>query len=227
VTRPPWHRPIASTDTDTGTGATTNFFYLDCGIEAVPLPCVPKRPRPRSQGRPTATFRRSIHPHSSPPFPFPICCPSHSYPTLVMVIDTKLPPDDSAPLPAPPPAYAPPSQEPSPNPPPQFQQYPPSSGQNYSGSPPQWNAPVTGSQSIPPEEWVGQQYRNQRKSSSRRSHFPDHNVFSVFAQCARGNHDETTSFGLCGIICAILLFPIGLIFLWYAMICLLPGRQRR
>jgi hypothetical protein len=46
---------------------------------------------------------------------------------------------------------------------------------------------------------------------------PDHNVFSVFAQCARGNHDETTSFGLCGIICAILLFPIGLIFLWYAM----------
>ncbi|KAF8503471.1 hypothetical protein F5888DRAFT_1799794 [Russula emetica] len=116
-----------------------------------------------------------------------------------MVIDAKLPPDDSAPLPAPPPAYAPPSevsQEPSPNPPPQFQQYPPSSGQSYSGSPPQWNAPVTGSQSLPPEEWVGQQYRNQ-----------------LFAQCARGNHDEMTSFGLCGIICAILLFPIGLIFL--------------
>ena len=144
-----------------------------------------------------------------------------------MVIDAKLPPDDSAPLPAPPPAYAPPSevsQDPSSNPP--HLQYPPSSGQTYSGSPtllPQWN---TGSQSVPPDEWVGQQYRNQRTSFSRRSHFPNHNVFSVFAQCARGNHDETTSFGLCGIICAILLFPIGLIFLWCAMICLLPSRQR-
>jgi hypothetical protein len=150
-----------------------------------------------------------------------------------MVIDAKLPPEDSAPLPAPPPAYAPPAevlQSPSSNPPPhQFQQYPPSPGQNYSGSPPvlpQWNAPGTGSQPIPQAEWVGQQYRNQRKSS-RCSHFPHHNTFSVFAQCARGNHDETTSFGLCGIICAILLFPIGLIFLWYAMIRILPGQQRR
>jgi hypothetical protein len=188
--------------------------------------------RPRSQGQ-NATYRRTIHPILSLLFSFPICFPSHNYPTLVMVIDAKLPPEDSAPLPAPPPAYAPSSdvsQTPSSNPPPhQFQQYPPSSGQSYSGSPtalPQWSAPGTGSQSIPPEEWVGQQYRNQRKSS-RRSHFLDHNVLSVFAQCARGNHDETTSFGLCGIICAILLFPIGLIFLWYAMIYLLPSRQRR
>jgi Uncharacterized conserved protein (DUF2367) len=145
-----------------------------------------------------------------------------------MVIDAKLPPEDSAPLPAPPPAYAPPSEveDPSCNPP--HQQYPPSSGQTFSGTPtlPQWNpVPGTGSQSIPQDEWVGQQYRNQRKPSSRRSHFPDHNVFSVFAQCARGNHDETTSFGLCGIICAILLFPIGLIFLWYATICLLSSRR--
>src|SRR6266481_8842125 len=149
-----------------------------------------------------------------------------------MVIDAKLPPEDSAPLPAPPPAYAPPtevSQDPSSTSP--HQQYPPSSGQTYSGSPtllPQWNAtPGTGSQSIPPDEWVGQQYRNQRKPSSRFSCSLDHNVFSVFAQCARGNHDETTSFGLCGIICAILLFPIGLIFLWYAMICLLSNWQSR
>src|ERR1700755_758896 len=104
-----------------------------------------------------------------------------------MVIDAKLPPVDSAPLPAPPPAYAPPSGTltgASPNPPPhQFQQYPPSPGQNYSGSPrslPQYNAPVTGSQSIPQEEWVGQQYRNQRKSSSRRSHFPDHKSIIYF-----------------------------------------------
>jgi hypothetical protein len=85
------------------------------------------------------------------------------------------------PLPAPPPAYAPPSevsQEPSASPP--HQQYPPSSGQNYSASPsslPQWNDPGAASQSMPPDEWVGQQYRNQRKSSSRRSGFVDHTLF--------------------------------------------------
>jgi len=65
------------------------------------------------------------------------------------------------------------------------------------------------------DEWVGQQYRNQRKRFLGRSAFFGLILFLVFAQCARGNHDETTSFGLCGIICAILLFPIGLIFLWY------------
>lgn len=147
-----------------------------------------------------------------------------------MVIDGKLPPEDPTPLPPPPPAYAPPSefsQEHSPNPPQQSQQYPPSSSQNYSGSPtvlPQWNTPGTGSPSIPPDQWVGQQYRNQRKFPLRPpSRSPGHTLFSVFAQCARGNHDVTTSFGLCGIICAILLFPIGLIFLWYAVICFLSS----
>jgi len=138
-----------------------------------------------------------------------------------MVIDAKLPPEDPATLPVPPPAYAPlseDSQDPSSNAP-QAQQYPPSSSQTYSASPgslPQWHTPGTGSQPIPPDEWVGQQYRNQRKRCPERSLLLDHTLFSVFAQCARGNHDETTSFGLCGIICAILLFPIGLIFLWYA-----------
>ncbi len=224
-------RTVTLTDsplTDTVTGATTNLvFSLTAGLRQCLSVC---SKRPRSQGQ-TLHISSPLPPNSSPPFPFPICFPSHNYPTLIMVIDAKLPPDDSAPLHAPPPAYAPPAegQVPSSNPAQQFQQYPPSSSQNYSGSPtllPQWNAPGTGTQSIPPDQWMGQQYRNQRKFS-RRSHFPDHKVFSVFAQCARGNHDETTSFGLCGIICAILLFPIGLIFLWYAMICLLPSRQRR
>jgi hypothetical protein len=141
-----------------------------------------------------------------------------------MVIDAKLPPEDPATLPVPPPAYAPPSedsQDPSSNPPQQVQQYPPSSSQTYPASPgllPQWHTPGTGSQSMPPDEWVGQQYRNQRKHCPERSLLLHHPLSSVFAQCARGNHDETTSFGLCGIICAILLFPIGLIFLWYAKI---------
>jgi hypothetical protein len=33
----------------------------------------------------------------------------------------------------------------------------------------------------------------------------------VFAQCARGDHDVSTKYGPCGIITAVLLFPIGLI----------------
>jgi len=146
-----------------------------------------------------------------------------------MVIDAKLPPDESAPLSVPPPAYAPPSEgspDSSSNAP---QQYPPSSSQTYPTSPtlPQWHTPGTGSQSMPQDEWVGQQYRNQRKHSLGRSAFRDLILFLVFAQCARGNHDETTSFGLCGIICAILLFPIGLIFLWYVMPCLCCDLRKR
>jgi hypothetical protein len=48
--------------------------------------------------------------------------------------------------------------------------------------------------------------------------FPYHHLFTEYARCASGEHEPTTSFGLCGIICAIFLFPIGLIFLWYAII---------
>ncbi|KAI0720585.1 hypothetical protein C8T65DRAFT_735912 [Cerioporus squamosus] len=32
--------------------------------------------------------------------------------------------------------------------------------------------------------------------------------------CASGNHDVTKKYGVCGIICAILLFPCGLICLF-------------
>ncbi|KAH9180641.1 hypothetical protein EDB89DRAFT_2224388 [Lactarius sanguifluus] len=118
-----------------------------------------------------------------------------------MVIDTKLPPEDPASLSAPPPAYAPSSQDSSSRgaPQPQPQQYPPSPGNPHSGTPtssPQWQNPGPGQQPAS-QNWVaGEQYRNQ-----------------MFARCARGDHDVVTSFGLCGIICAILLFPIGLIFL--------------
>jgi hypothetical protein len=83
---------------------------------------------------------------------------------------------------------------------------------------PQWQTPGTGSQSMSPDEWAGQQYRNQRKCSPDRSLLLDRTLSSVFGQCARGDHDENVSFGLCGIICAILLFPIGLIFLWYVIV---------
>ena len=141
-----------------------------------------------------------------------------------MVIDAKLPPEDPPQLSVPPPAYAPLSEsptEPPHNAPHAYQQYPPSS-QPHSGSStllPQWHTPAPGTQSMSADEWAGQQYRNQRESIHSCSLLPSHHPFAVgFAHCARGDHDATTSFGLCGIICAILLFPLGLIFLWYAII---------
>ncbi len=33
----------------------------------------------------------------------------------------------------------------------------------------------------------------------------------VMAMCASGNHDVSKKYGVCGIICAVLLFPCGLI----------------
>ncbi|KIY43358.1 hypothetical protein FISHEDRAFT_27226, partial [Fistulina hepatica ATCC 64428] len=42
----------------------------------------------------------------------------------------------------------------------------------------------------------------------------------LFAQCAKGVHDPTNEYGMCGIITAIVFFPIGLI-------CLFSGRKKR
>ncbi|KAH9936182.1 uncharacterized protein B0H18DRAFT_972690 [Fomitopsis serialis] len=33
----------------------------------------------------------------------------------------------------------------------------------------------------------------------------------LLAQCARGQHQVTKKYGVCGIICAVCLFPIGLL----------------
>ncbi|KAF9568275.1 hypothetical protein CPC08DRAFT_453940 [Agrocybe pediades] len=34
---------------------------------------------------------------------------------------------------------------------------------------------------------------------------------NAYAECAKGNHDAKRSFGTCGVVAAILLFPFGLI----------------
>ena len=62
---------------------------------------------------------------------------------------------------------------------------------------------------------IGQEYRDRSKPSSLRpSSLGPQNLHAVLAQCAIGNHDATTTFGICGIVCSILLFPIGLLCLW-------------
>ncbi|KAJ7219369.1 hypothetical protein GGX14DRAFT_560457 [Mycena pura] len=52
-------------------------------------------------------------------------------------------------------------------------------------------------QTQPSAAQVGEEYRAQ-----------------LFAQCAQGIHQPTTKYGMCGIITAILCFPIGLICLF-------------
>ncbi|KAI0667618.1 hypothetical protein C8Q78DRAFT_938989, partial [Trametes maxima] len=37
---------------------------------------------------------------------------------------------------------------------------------------------------------------------------------NLMAMCATGNHDVSKKYGVCGIICAVLLFPCGLICLF-------------
>jgi len=103
-----------------------------------------------------------------------------------MVIDAKLPlPEESSRSSVPPP--------------PSYPSAPPLAHQAQSSAHP--DAPPQAVYNTPmPEHYpatyidMGAQYRNQ-----------------LWARCASGDHDVTTTFGLCGIICAVLLFPIGLI----------------
>ncbi|KAF8237430.1 hypothetical protein L208DRAFT_1247542 [Tricholoma matsutake] len=39
-------------------------------------------------------------------------------------------------------------------------------------------------------------------------------VLTVYARCAQGLHDPSIKFGICGIILAVICFPIGLICLF-------------
>ncbi|KAJ7709816.1 hypothetical protein B0H17DRAFT_1029356 [Mycena rosella] len=98
----------------------------------------------------------------------------------------------SPPTPAGPPVYTPPAPDHHTYAPPQ---------QGYAQAPPQQGyAPQPQPQSYPSQRsaaQVGEEYRAQ-----------------LFAQCAAGVHQPTTKYGVCGIITAVLCFPIGLICLF-------------
>ena len=64
------------------------------------------------------------------------------------------------------------------------------------------------------EAQTAQAYRDRCKRLVSLSSMNSERLCTVLAQCANGDHDATTTFGLCGIICAVLLFPIGLVCLW-------------
>ncbi|KAJ7046881.1 hypothetical protein C8F04DRAFT_1062016 [Mycena alexandri] len=95
-----------------------------------------------------------------------------------------------------PPTYTPPAAAPG-GYAPQQQQYP---QQPYPQQPQQGYAPQPQPQSYPSQQsaaQVGEAYRAQ-----------------LFAQCAQGIHQPSTKYGICGIITAIVCFPIGLICLF-------------
>ncbi|GLB41164.1 putative uncharacterized conserved protein (DUF2367) [Lyophyllum shimeji] len=113
-----------------------------------------------------------------------------------MMIDTKTAetlPREPAPLQQPPPAYAASRSSLGP----QWQQMPqPSqqSGSPDSTQPPQ--PPQPAARTLTDAE-LGEQYRA-----------------AQFAQCAQGNHVRTVKYGVCGIITAVILFPVGLLCLF-------------
>ncbi|KAK0463962.1 uncharacterized protein EV420DRAFT_1638880 [Desarmillaria tabescens] len=73
-------------------------------------------------------------------------------------------------------------------------QPPPPQQQSYNMHPPQQPPPQA-----PPKTpaQIGEEYRS-----------------ALYAQCAAGVHEPTTKFGICGIITAVVCFPIGLICLF-------------
>ncbi|KAF7305073.1 hypothetical protein MKEN_01222300 [Mycena kentingensis (nom. inval.)] len=84
---------------------------------------------------------------------------------------------------------------------PQQQQYAPQPQPGYApqqGFAPQgYPSPPAGGFAPNSAAAIGEQYRH-----------------ALFAACAQGNHSPTTKYGVCGIITAILCFPIGLICLF-------------
>ncbi|KAF7294857.1 hypothetical protein MIND_01023600 [Mycena indigotica] len=124
--------------------------------------------------------------------------PSSSGEKATMSYTPPAGPAQGPPVYTPPPADGqgyPPQQSYASPPPPQG--YPPQ--QNYAPAPQQGYAqqPVYSPQPQPTPAQVGENYRAQ-----------------LFAQCAQGQHSPTTKYGVCGIITAVVCFPIGLICLF-------------
>jgi hypothetical protein len=70
------------------------------------------------------------------------------------------------------------------------------------------------------EAQLGHQYQSQSRLFSYSLQawmLIDTTLHAVLARCARGEHDVVKRYGPCGIITAVLLFPIGLIALLYVL----------
>lgn len=79
----------------------------------------------------------------------------------------------------------------------QPQQYPQGQPQQYMQGQPQVLQPPPMQQMPKSDAQIGEEYRA-----------------GLFARCAQGVHEPTTKYGVCGIITAVVCFPIGLICLF-------------
>ncbi|KAJ6502464.1 hypothetical protein C8R45DRAFT_1210012 [Mycena sanguinolenta] len=111
-----------------------------------------------------------------------------------------------------PPSYQPPAQQQPQGfqqPPQSYPQTPqsyPQTPQSYPQSPPQGYAPQQGGYAPQPMPQFPNQMSAQQMGDQYRA--------QLFAQCAQGIHQPTTKYGICGIITAVVCFPIGLICLF-------------
>ncbi|THU88412.1 hypothetical protein K435DRAFT_761920 [Dendrothele bispora CBS 962.96] len=64
----------------------------------------------------------------------------------------------------------------------------------------------------PPQGQLGQPSNTQQPMSN--AQLGDQYRSALFAQCAQGNHQPETKYGVCGIITAVVCFPCGLICLF-------------
>ncbi|KAJ7430720.1 hypothetical protein B0H11DRAFT_2083542 [Mycena galericulata] len=117
---------------------------------------------------------------------------------------TTLSYNPAAPAPGPP-VYTPPAGSPA-GPP---AGYPQTQPQNYV---PQGYAPQP--QAYAPQGYAPQPQPQSNPSQRSAAQVGEDYRAQLFAQCAQGIHQPTTKYGVCGIITAVVCFPIGLICLF-------------
>ncbi|CAA7264400.1 unnamed protein product [Cyclocybe aegerita] len=168
-------------------------LFTDTEENTVPRPISPDKPRLSRLGRPTIFYnllmsgkeREAIGMNDQLPPPYVPYGP---------IVDA--PPPQQIPVPTPAQSQEPPmpqAQAPTPPIPPQQQDRP------STMTPPVQTQPTATPGPMDPASLaaLGRQYRDQ-----------------LFAQCAIGNHERTTTYGVCGIVTAIFCFPCGLICLF-------------
>ncbi|KAJ7774488.1 hypothetical protein DFH07DRAFT_799814, partial [Mycena maculata] len=109
-----------------------------------------------------------------------------------------------------PPVYTPPAAGPTGYPPPQQQGYAPQQ-QGYAPQP-QGYVPQPQGYASQPQGHAPQPQTNPSQRSA--AQIGEEFRAQLFAQCAQGIHQPTTKYGVCGIITAVICFPIGLICLF-------------
>ncbi|KAJ7111528.1 hypothetical protein C8R43DRAFT_1139074 [Mycena crocata] len=84
----------------------------------------------------------------------------------------------------------------------------------YTGAPQQGYAPQPQGYAPQPQGYAPQPQPQSHPSQRSAAQVGEDYRAQLFAQCAQGIHQPTTKYGICGIITAVVCFPIGLICLF-------------